>query len=72
VKKSHPTSNVDYLQMNLWLFPFDNPILNTVIRGFSIALIAVYAFRTSWYNGYWLAVIHDIISLVLIRDLVTS
>jgi hypothetical protein len=55
--------------MNLWLFPFANPILNTVLRGFSVALIAVYAFKTSWYNGYWLAVIHDIISLVLIRKL---
>jgi len=56
--------------MNFWLFPFANPILNTVLRGFSIALLAVYGFQASWYNGYWLAIIHDIISLVLIRKLV--
>jgi hypothetical protein len=56
--------------MKFWFFPFINPILNTVLRGFLVALVAVYGFKTSWYNGYWLAIAHDIISLVLIRDMI--
>jgi hypothetical protein len=56
--------------MNFWLFPFANPIINTVLRGFLVALAAVYVGNVSWYNGYWLAIVHDIISLFLIRDLV--
>jgi hypothetical protein len=30
----------------------------------------ILGFKTSWYSAYWGAVIHDGISLVLIRNLV--
>jgi len=56
--------------MNIWLFPFADPIINTILRGFTVALVAVYGFKTSWYKGYWLAILHDIVSLILIRDMV--
>jgi len=56
--------------MNFWLFPTLNALVNTVIRGFLVAIVSVYGFKLSWYSGYWLAVIHDAISLILIRDMV--
>jgi hypothetical protein len=58
------------IQMNLWLFPTANALINTFLRGCLVLLVAVYGFGTSWYNGYWLAVVHDAISLILIKGLV--
>jgi hypothetical protein len=40
------------------------------MRGLLVLLVSVYGFKTTWYNGYWLAIIHDTISLLLIKDLV--
>ena len=58
------------LQMNFWLFPSSNALVNTFIRGCLVLLATVYGFKMSWYNGYWLAIVHDSISLFLIKDLV--
>jgi hypothetical protein len=59
-----------YLQMNFWLFPTSDALINTFLRGILVLLVAVYGFKMSWYNGYWLAIIHDTISLLLVKDLV--
>jgi hypothetical protein len=56
--------------MNFWLFPTGDALINTFIRGVLVLLVSVFAFKISWYNGYWLAVIHDGISLILIKGLV--
>jgi len=66
-------TSLDFLyeiQMNyFWWIPTSNLLINTFIRGFLVLLVSVYGFKTTWYNGYWLAIIHDAISLVLIKDL---
>ena len=56
--------------MDLWFFPTSNPLLNTFLRSIVVILTMIFGFKTSWYSAYWGAIIHDAISLVLIRDLV--
>jgi hypothetical protein len=57
-------------QMDLWLFPTANAVLNTFLRSIVLIAILVLGLQTSWYTAYWGAVIHDAISLVLIRSYV--
>jgi hypothetical protein len=52
--------------MDFWLFPTANLLINTFLRGLLVLLVAVYVFKTSWYSGYWLAIIQDTISLTLL------
>ena len=52
--------------MDFWMFPTSNLLINTFLRGFLALFIAVYAFKTSWYSGYWVAIIHDIVSLTVL------
>jgi len=35
-----------------------------------VIAMMVLGFKTSWYSAYWGAILHDAISLVVIRDLV--
>jgi hypothetical protein len=56
--------------MDLWFLPTANPLLNTFLRSIVVILIMIFGFKTRWYSAYWGAIIHDVISLVLIRDLV--
>ena len=56
--------------MNVWLIPTANPIWNTLIRSIVMIVILVFGFNVSFYNAYWAAIVHDAISLVLIRPLV--
>ena len=56
--------------MNIWLFPTANAVLNTFLRSLVLIAAMVVGFQTSWYDAYWGAVIHDAISLVLIRPYV--
>ena len=56
--------------MDLWFLPTANPLLNTFLRSIVVILIMIFGFKTSWYSAYWGAIIHDVISLVMIRDLV--
>ena len=56
--------------MNIWLFPTANAVLNTFLRSIVLIVAMVAGFQTSWYDAYWGAVIHDAISLVLIRSYV--
>jgi hypothetical protein len=55
--------------MNVFLYPSANPILNTFLRSIVLILAMVFGFGTSIYTAYWGAVIHDAISLILIRPL---
>ena len=56
--------------MNIWLYPTENAILNTFLRSIVLIVILTAGFQTTWYTAYWGAVIHDAISLVLIRPYV--
>lgn len=56
--------------MNVWLVPTANPLINTFLRSIVLILIMILGFKTTWYSAYWGAVIHDAISLFLIRDIV--
>jgi hypothetical protein len=56
--------------MNVWLIPTSNAIWNTLIRSIIMIIILIFGFNVSFYNAYWVAIIHDAISLLLIRDLV--
>lgn len=56
--------------MNVWLVPTADPLWNTLIRSIIMIVILVFGFKVSFYNAYWAAIVHDAISLVLIRPLV--
>lgn len=55
--------------MNIFLYPTANVLVNTFLRSIVLILAMVFGFGTSFYTAYWGAVIHDAISLVLIRPL---
>jgi hypothetical protein len=56
--------------MDALLFPTANPILNTFLRSVLLILSMVFGFKTTLYTAYWGAVVHDAISLWLIRNIV--
>ncbi len=56
--------------MNIWLFPTANLLINTFLRSIVVIATMILGFKTSWYSAYWGAIIHDAISLVLIRNMV--
>lgn len=56
--------------MDALLWPTTNPILNTFLRSIVLILAMVFGFKTTLYTAYWGAVIHDAISLWLIRNIV--
>lgn len=53
--------------MDLLKFPFSNLLLNTVTRSVVMFVVLIFAFGVSPYNAYWVAVVHDAISLTLIH-----
>lgn len=55
---------------NVWLLPTANLLINTFLRSLVVIAIMILVFKTSWYSAYWGAIIHDMISLMLIKDLV--
>jgi 1-acyl-sn-glycerol-3-phosphate acyltransferase len=56
--------------MDLWFFPLENPIWNTFIRAIVIMVVLIFGFKWSLYNAYWVAIVHDAISLIAIRSYV--
>jgi hypothetical protein len=56
--------------MDALLLPTANPILNTFLRSILLILTMVFGFKTTIYTAYWAAVVHDAISLWLIRNIV--
>ena len=53
-----------------WLFPAANPVLNVLLRSIVLVVGLIYGFGWTLYSAYWVAIVHDIISLVLVRHLV--
>ena len=56
--------------MDVWVIPTSNLLVNTFLRSLVVIAIMILGFKTTWYSAYWGAVIHDAISLVLIKNLV--
>ena len=56
--------------MDFWFVPTANLLINTFLRSLVVIAIMILGFKTSWYSAYWGAVIHDAISLLLIKDMV--
>ena len=56
--------------MDAWFFPTSNVLVNTFLRSIVLILTMIFGFKTTWYSAYWGAIIHDAISLILIRNLV--
>jgi hypothetical protein len=54
----------------MWEFPTSNLLVNTFLRSLVVIAIMILGFKTTWYSAYWGAVIHDAISLILIRNMV--
>lgn len=52
------------------MVPTTDLLINTFLRSLIVIAIMVVGFETSWYSAYWGAILHDAISLVLIRDIV--
>lgn len=55
---------------DLWLFPTSNVLINTFLRSLVVIAMMILGLGTSWYAAYWGAVVHDAISLVLVRSYV--
>ena len=51
-------------------FPAQNVILNTFLRSIVLILVMIFAFNQTLYTAYWGAIVHDIISLIVIRPYV--
>lgn len=56
--------------MDVLFFPTSNPVWNTFIRALVIMLVLIFGFGWSLYNAYWVAIVHDTISLLIIRPYV--
>lgn len=56
--------------MDAWFFPTSNVLVNTFLRSIIVILIMIFGLKTTWYSAYWGAIVHDAVSLVLIRNLV--
>jgi hypothetical protein len=55
--------------VSLWFYPTGNVLINTFLRSLVFIALAV-TLGYSWYVAYWTAVIHDAISLILVRQYV--
>lgn len=53
-----------------WLFPTANPVINVLLRSIVLVVGLIYVGGWTLYNAYWVAVVHDVISLLSIRHLV--
>jgi hypothetical protein len=54
--------------VDVFLFPTSNVLINTFLRSIIVILVMIMGFQTSWYEAYWGAVIHDAISLFIVRS----
>lgn len=54
--------------VDVFLFPTKNVLINTFLRSIIVILVMILGFQSSWYEAYWGAVIHDAISLFLVRS----
>jgi hypothetical protein len=49
--------------MNFWYIPTENALLNVFLRSLVLFVILVFGFKNTYYNAYWVLVVHDAISL---------
>ena len=56
--------------MDIFFVPTSNVLINTFLRSLVVIAVMILGFERSWYDAYWGAVIHDAISLVLVRSYV--
>jgi len=56
--------------MNPLLFPTSNVLINTFLRSIVLILLMVFGMGTTVYSAYWGAIVHDTISLILVRPYV--
>jgi hypothetical protein len=54
--------------VNVFLFPTSNVLINTFLRSIIVILVMILGFQSSWYEAYWGAVIHDAVSLFIVRS----
>jgi hypothetical protein len=54
--------------VDVFLVPTSNVLINTFLRSIIVILVMILGFQTSWYEAYWGAVIHDAISLFIVRS----
>jgi hypothetical protein len=54
--------------MDFWYFPTQNALLNVFLRSCVMFAVLVFAFKYSYYNAYWFAIVHDAISLALMNQ----
>jgi hypothetical protein len=54
--------------VDVFLFPTSNVLINTFLRSIIVIVVMIMGFQTSWYEAYWGAVIHDAISLFIVRS----
>ena len=56
--------------MDVIKFPTSNLLINTFLRSIVIFVSAIFGIGLTAYNAYWVTIGHDIVSLLLIRNLV--
>jgi hypothetical protein len=56
------------VEMNLWFLPTSDVLINTFLRSLIVIAVMILGFKTSWYSAYWGAIVHDIISLILVQS----
>ena len=56
--------------MDIFFVPTSNVLINTFLRSVVVIAVMILGFERSWYEAYWGAVIHDAISLLLVRSYV--
>ena len=49
--------------MNFWFVPTENALLNTFLRSIVMFIFLVFGSKMSYYNAYWVLIVHDAISL---------
>ena len=54
--------------VDVFMFPTSNVLINTFLRSIIVIVVMIMGFQTSWYEAYWGAVIHDAISLFIVRS----
>ena len=54
--------------MDILFIPTSNLLINTFLRSIVVIAISILGFKTTWYSAYWCAIIHDAISLFIIRN----
>jgi hypothetical protein len=54
--------------VDVFLFPTSNVLINTFLRSMIVIVVMIMGFQTSWYEAYWGAVIHDAVSLFIVRS----